>query len=264
MGKLSTVPHARTRRRLATLPSLADAIKLLSPLGYWPLDETSGTTANDRSGNARNGTYSQSGSGGYTLAGQAGPDGRNYVVLSPSTATGQIDFTDDNVWSMNQASGLTIFACVMTTVRDTQVRNIISKGNGANQYEWAFHINAGLAGRLGAHNWTATGATIRSVLSDNSAVDATGVWYAVSLTCGSPTSTSTIEIRRNSNTELSPVTKAGVVGTYANGTSAMIIGNRADLPANQNWEGAIANVAIFAGIVDLSSVFAAADLEGWF
>lgn len=36
-----------------------------SPLGLWPLDETSGTTAFDRSGNGRNGTYT----GGCTLGG---------------------------------------------------------------------------------------------------------------------------------------------------------------------------------------------------
>jgi hypothetical protein len=34
-----------------------------NPIGYWRLDETAGTTANDSSGNGRNGTYT----GGFTL-----------------------------------------------------------------------------------------------------------------------------------------------------------------------------------------------------
>lgn len=36
--------------------ALAQQIMLDSPVGYWPLDEASGSTANDRSGNGRNGT----------------------------------------------------------------------------------------------------------------------------------------------------------------------------------------------------------------
>jgi len=42
------------------------------PIAYWPLLETSGTTATDYSGNSRDGTYS-----GVSLANALGPDGRN-------------------------------------------------------------------------------------------------------------------------------------------------------------------------------------------
>lgn len=37
--------------------SVREAILALGPIAYWPLDETSGTTATDISGNGRNGTY---------------------------------------------------------------------------------------------------------------------------------------------------------------------------------------------------------------
>lgn len=52
-----------------------------TPLAYWPLNETSGTTANDLSGNGHNGTYA----GGFTL-GQTGiGDGETAVAFNGST-----------------------------------------------------------------------------------------------------------------------------------------------------------------------------------
>lgn len=52
--------------------SLHHQIMLDSPAGYWPMDETSGTTAFDRSGNGLNGTYS-----GAVPAGASGPFDRS-------------------------------------------------------------------------------------------------------------------------------------------------------------------------------------------
>lgn len=42
------------------MSTLQNYITSLSPVGYWPLDELTGTTAYDRSGNARHGTYNGS------------------------------------------------------------------------------------------------------------------------------------------------------------------------------------------------------------
>lgn len=66
--------------------SLASEILADSPYGYWPLDDASGTTAVDASGNGRDGTYT----GGVTLA-QPGLVG-DAVALDGST--GYVDFGD--------------------------------------------------------------------------------------------------------------------------------------------------------------------------
>lgn len=51
-------------------PTYSDILLSLSPIAYWKLDETSGSTAFDSSGNGFDGTYS-----GVTLAAATGPDG---------------------------------------------------------------------------------------------------------------------------------------------------------------------------------------------
>jgi hypothetical protein len=63
----------------------------LSPLAYWPLDEASGSTCNDRSGNGRNGTYSnvtlaQSGQNGRTSASFNGTNSKDDVYSAGLSA----------------------------------------------------------------------------------------------------------------------------------------------------------------------------------
>ena len=60
------------------LAVLADA-----PWGYWPLDETAGVVASDRSGNARNGTYA----GGFLLGQPPAASFGGLSVLLPNGAT---------------------------------------------------------------------------------------------------------------------------------------------------------------------------------
>lgn len=83
--------------------SLQRQIMLDSPVAYWPLDETSGTTVNDRSGNGRHGSISNPGvtlnqpmgpMRGYEFAGGAG-SGTGYIggignssAFTPAGSTG--------------------------------------------------------------------------------------------------------------------------------------------------------------------------------
>ncbi len=267
MGKLQTSGFGRTRSRL-TVPasvSLSQAIIALSPVGYWKLNDTSGTSAVDSSGNGRNGTYTTSGGGvsGYTLGGMAGPGVTgNYVYLSPSTAVGFIEIADNNAWSIDTAPGLTVFACIKPDSVASGDKFILAKGTTAQfEYGWVINNNS-LGGRIALVTWSLIGNTIRRDDSDNAEV--TTNWQAVAFYSASPTSTSTIELRRNSNTELSPVTKQGFVNTYANGTSTLMLGFRTDLPGATYWDGGMAHVALFAGNVNLATVFAAAQREGWY
>lgn len=241
--------------------SLPAAILALSPLGYWKLNDTSGTTAVDSSGNGRNGTYTGT---GYSLANIAGPDGGSYVNLDYANTgnPGYIVIADNNVWSLNNASGLTMFACVSPdSVSGTTRQFILGKGTTSN-YEYSWEANAAVAGREGFFINTSAGGTLRSDTTD-SGVLSTG-WQAVAMYSATPTTSSAIELRRNSNTELGSCTKTVGSGSYSNGTAELYLGYRKDLPSGQFWVGGMAHVAIFAGNVNLSTVFAAADADGWY
>lgn len=242
--------------------SLPAAILALGPLGYWKLQETSGTTATDSSGNGRNGTYDES-VGGLSLAAVAGPDGGNYPDFGSSNP-GWVLIADNNVWSANTASGLSVFALIKPdSVSSTQARNIISKGNTSSQFEWAFSINAGVAGRLTYITWNAAGTTCRridvdTVLSTN--------WQAVCGTIESPTTTATPVLYRDGSDIGGTLATSG--GTpYANGTAAVRIGWRDDQPAFQFFQGSLAHVALFAGELNSTQVgtlMSAADADGWY
>ena len=67
-GNVSTGTAITVTTSAGTVGALETAILALSPIGYWKLDETGGTTAADSSGNGRNGTYG----GTYTLANRDG------------------------------------------------------------------------------------------------------------------------------------------------------------------------------------------------
>lgn len=130
--------------------SYADRVLALSPIAYWKLDETSGTTAFDSSGNGYDGTYS-----GVTLNAATAPDG------SPAPAfDGVNDFV--NVYGTGFASAfnhdegtLLVFAKVANsgvwtdgTLRriasfavNNSNRVIIWKNSTANQVEVFYVAN---------------------------------------------------------------------------------------------------------------------------
>lgn len=244
--------------------TLGPAIIALGPVGYWPLNEPSGTTAEDLSGNNRDGTYVEIEGDPPTLTHVVGPDGANYVRFGQFTTSGAgyVTIADNNAWSMNTASGLTIFACIKPdSVVDTTGDIIVSKG-ASGDYEWTFEANATVGGRLLLFTHNSAGSTIRSDVTNGGVLSTN--WQAVACYSASPTSTSAIELRRNSNTELGDCTKAGFANTYTNEPSVLRIAWRGDNTANRFFQGALAHVAIFAGNTDLSTVFAAADADGWF
>ncbi len=67
--------------RRFTLPSYKTVVLSDNPVAFWPLNETSGTTAYDISGNSYNGTYS----GGFTLGQPGLPSGGTAVQFNGSS-----------------------------------------------------------------------------------------------------------------------------------------------------------------------------------
>jgi hypothetical protein len=239
--------------------SLSAAILALSPLGYWKLDESSGTTATDSSGNSRNGTYTGS---GYTLQGATGGDGVNYADFG-NGASSHVAIADNNVWSVDNASGLTVFLLIKAdSVAASGQRHPISKGAASN-YEWAYVVNATRSGWLGGRVWDPAG-----IGQTASHIDTlTTSWNAVAMTLS--TSTDPL-IYRNSSTATSSVVSPeddSPGTTYTNGTAPVWIGWRADSAANQYHQGGLAHVAIFAGNLNstqIGTMMTAADAEGWY
>lgn len=102
-----------------------------TPTGYWKLDETSGTTAYDSSGNNLNGTLNN---GPVWVPGIVGNclefDGSNdYINLGNPAA---LQFT----------GAMTVSAWVYTDSYATSGR-IISKDNGASSRSWSLHLTTG-------------------------------------------------------------------------------------------------------------------------
>ena len=70
-------------------PSYKDLVMSYSPLAYWRLNETSGTTASDTSGNSRTGTYA----GGYTLSQSGALSGSVDTAVKFNGTTGRVNIS---------------------------------------------------------------------------------------------------------------------------------------------------------------------------
>lgn len=237
----------------SSTPPLADAITALSPVGYWKLDESSGTTATDSSGNARHGTYTGS---GYTLGGATGADG-NYVDLGNS-ASSHIAVADHDVFSVDTAPKLTVFMLVKPdSVAASGQRHYISKGS-SGKYEWGVQSNYSVSGWMQGIVWTNPGSSIKKA----EITSMTTAWQAVAVVLNTAV---TGAIYRNSSTASGSATSAAG-GTYANNTAPVWIGWRADSAADQYHQGGLAHVAIFAGELsssDIGTLMASATGDGW-
>lgn len=90
-----------------------------SPIGYWKLNDASGTTAVDSSGNGNNGTYA----GGFTLLGANGPgnlsggvvlSGTNGIITVPANALFNVGTTwSVEGWGALSASAGSTFPCLL-------------------------------------------------------------------------------------------------------------------------------------------------------
>lgn len=233
--------------------ALAAAILAASPLGYWKLDETTGTTISDSSGNGRNGTIS----GTYTLAGQAGPGS----AVGISFGGGVIDIADDDAWSLNTTPGLTVFALVYPS--STTAKGIIGKGV-AGSLEWAATLSATNLRPV----WQAFGPAnaIRQSRSSTTDPVSTGAWSAIAFsTPNSGVQTTNCKVYNNDGTNVGNASGSTPAGSYSNQANSLLIGN-ANVPGTTTFAGGIAHVAVFAGQLSDAAVDAfmsAALADGW-
>lgn len=232
-----------------TPPTLSEAIIALAPAGYWQLDETSGTTAVDSSGNGRNGTYS----GTFTLAAQDGHvtmDGAGFVEVASAAAL--------SIGS----GGLSVFALVRPSVLD-DIRYIASKLRAdATHYEWAM-MQAIPADSLRSVAWSVGGSNQMGEIAGSIMV--TDEWQAVAFTMPTVTLDARYEMFRNSGTPLttSPLQTAAASATAGDGP--VHLGGRPDQTTTR-YRGALAHVAIFSSQLTSAQIgvmMDAAEREGY-
>lgn len=104
-----------------------EAIRASRPIGYWPLQELSGTVARDVVG-GRDGTYVNT-----PTLGQVGPLGVGKMVRFNGSDE-YVSIADDNLWSAGTTSSLSLEIVVLLDAT-LGAGAVVSKG-GTSSYEW--------------------------------------------------------------------------------------------------------------------------------
>lgn len=225
--------------------ALADAILALSPVGYWKLDEASGTQAADSSGNARHGTYQGTAFPGYAPYGG--------FPAFPNRATAYISVPDADAFSLATTPGLTVFALAYS-IASGSGKYITKKGDASGNYEYGF-LTSNMKPITSV--WNRAGNAINARLASDALVTL-NIWHGVAATIAGDTGSagSGIDLYVNSGTVVTS-TGTGAGGTSVNGSAALRIG--------EQWSGSLAHVAIFPGVLtatQIGDLMAAARADG--
>lgn len=111
----------------------ADEVLADSPLGYWKLDETSGTTVADSSGNGRDGVLT--GSPGRSAG---APPGGGFDFDGSS----RVNIADDAAWDVT--TGLTIETSIFfPATPPSSYRRIFTRDNSSSPQTWTLGTNGG-------------------------------------------------------------------------------------------------------------------------
>ena len=195
---------------VGTPATLADAIDAYGAVGYWKLDETSGTTITDHSGNGHHGTLTGTAGTDYTLAAQ---DGRVKFL----TGVGKVEIPDDNAFTIGP-NGLTIVTCFHVTSYASN-KNLVTK-DAINQVEWKYILNSQ---RLNGGSTAATGSTWLDYSATTDAVVTANTWTGAAMVMAEPGQSIRPVHYVGSGTPLT-VSESGNAGAYANRTSPVLIG----------------------------------------
>ena len=221
-------------------PVLADynaAVAADSPVGYWKLDETSGTTATDSSGNANHGTYSGTPSlGSRTLGGDFDSvsdfDGTNDHVSIPALgSTGWSAYTLE-AWVTADAltAGRTVLTEQYTGSGDRIIGELGLDINSAASTDLEF-------GRYSGASW--------NVSSPGYAMSTSSLYHLVGVNTGS---TGILYVNGV------PVAQTAIAVSSDN--EGWYIGRRHDASGSPYWDGAIGYVAIYDSALSHTRILA--------
>lgn len=130
----ATIPLSLKKTIRTTLP-YSQTVRNDAPLGYWRLAEATGATANDASGNGRNGTYS--GTVTRAATGLLTSDTNRAVMF----AGGNVDMGDADAYSVGTTGTLTVEAIFsVTAIAGTQA--IVAKAGAGSTNEWVLRVSS--------------------------------------------------------------------------------------------------------------------------
>lgn len=221
---------------------LEQAIMSMLPVGYWKLNETSGTTAIDYSGNGRNGTYS----GTFTLNQLNG-----HVQIG---ATGRVSIADNAAFSIPTFGGFSVWGLF---VKNAGSYILTKGGNASAAYEWSLtgagSANAGVTG----HVFSSSGGTLSTGTTSGLSGYQPSIWNALGMSYWDRTTDTPLIGSINGQTA-AIVESHTVTSGYADGNSAVQIFARQD-QATADYQGYGAHIALFPFFLDAGAYMFLAD-----
>jgi hypothetical protein len=151
--------------------SYYEEVRCDSPLAYWRLNETTGTTANDSSGNGHDATYV----GGVTLQAQGIPGDDNDPAVTLDGANGYID-AGPNFAFLGKVP-FTIEAWILPTTIDSDFRGVMSNEfqSGTDKEGYVMYIQADAG--LGYDRYE--GGTSTPLIAPDAGLVASSHWHHV-------------------------------------------------------------------------------------
>lgn len=216
-----------------------------APLGYWPLDELTGTAAADVSGNGRNGIIV-----GSPTMGAANAD---LCEIGPSLT---FDGVDDRV-DMGDVPALRPTAAVSVAflVKRTSATNLMYVGGSGDTGNFGFLVMINNAGTGIVTLRVGNGVT--SVVINSTTVLAVDKWYFVVGTFDG----TNLRLYINGTLDSAPVALAGPV-SYTGITNTRI-GQADGVFAPRSMAGTVSHFAIFGSALSLASVTALYNATQW-
>jgi hypothetical protein len=215
-----------------------------APVGYWRLNESSGTVAADLSGNANNGTYF----GTYTLGATSPITGDPTskaldLTGTQETVNGYVTISDSTALNMSSSSAFTAECWVKSIAPSSTNTNpyaglIFKQPNAGGGGYGINHDSNGQfpVGNVVTSNNTGGVASTFGIANDN-----TNAWMLIHCVYTG----SGIQIYENATALGSPVAATGTI--VSSSGNALCIGNifASTSPYPYQWEGYICEVAIY-------------------
>lgn len=219
--------------------ALAAAILALSPIAYWKLDETSGTTAINYGslGAAANGTYS-----GVTL---------NQIDAPGGTRAGLWDGVNDYTNIYSAALSAAFSGQIGTVLLFVKPYNVGVLTDGAERR--LIEIYASASGRMLLRKLT-TNNTLQYLRISASTKSVTKSDYASTdwALMASTYSTASDELKAYYNNSQEGATQSSI-GAFGGSTTHAVIGSNY-LAASERWYGYICHVVLFTSVLSLANI----------
>lgn len=212
----------------------SDLVLADRPVGYWRLNETSGTTAADSSGNALNGTYT----GTYTLLQSSllvdDPD----AALSVAGA-GYVEVADSPLLSPQAGAAGTITLEAWVKPTSIAASHILTKGGTG--WEWSFYMDA--SGYFNGILWNSGGGEILHPIGNGVPPAAAGGVYHVIVTFDRAKGTAGGQVWVNGVLAGTTSAFGSSSGVSSDTTNVVQIGRRSD--GSVPWNGVLDEVAVY-------------------